>query len=268
MEEKELTTLLRSHDLKISSRMWRCPDENQLTAYVTGQALDRQKLERHLSDCKPCLQTIALLIREFDESESVPPALLVRARSLADNARTGKWNWGWAVATASACLLIVASIFLWQLWSAKTPRSTTELVAKKIEPPLSKAIPVNANTSQPVQPTRVEKPKVKESQTPVVRGVEVGPKVNVIFPREGSTVRLTVQTLRWLPVADATFYEVKLVTPDGASVTAQSTNDTELLLPANTLKPGSTYYVTVVAHLGGNRTVRSAPVKFRVAEAR
>jgi hypothetical protein len=39
-------------------------------------------------------------------------------------------------------------------------------------------------------------------------------------------------------------------------------------LAPDLLKPGSKYFVTVVAHLSGNRTIKSDLVKFRVEEAR
>src|ERR1043165_8718002 len=104
MDEKELTTLLRSQDFKQSSRTWRCPDENQLAAYVNGQSLDRQKLERHLADCKHCRETASFLLNQFDPDESVPAAVLVRARRLGENARPVKWIWGWAAAGAAACV--------------------------------------------------------------------------------------------------------------------------------------------------------------------
>ena len=267
MDEKELTTLLTVNDLKQSNRTWRCPDENQLAAYVNGQSLERQKLERHLADCKPCLETIAFLLKQFDEVEAVPANVLARVRSLGENVRRSKWSWGWTVSAATACVLIVASIVLWQLWSAKTEKPSTEFVAQVQEPPVSKAVPANANSSAPVALPHVEKPKVRETQTSAVRGVESS-KLTLIFPRAGALVHLPLQALRWLPVPDATFYEVKIVTEDGAAVATQSTNNTELHLPADALKGGSKYFVTVVAHLSGNRTVRSELVKFRVAEER
>jgi hypothetical protein len=269
MEEKELTTLLRSDDFKQSSRTWRCPDENQLAAYVNGQPVDRRKLEKHLADCKACLETTTLLVAEFAGSQSVPPALVARARSLGDNVRAVRWNWGWTAAAATACVLIVLSIVFWQVRSAKAPSPASDLIAQRNQSPSSTTEPaVNINSYPATSSPPALKPKAKEVQTPAVRGTNAGQKVNVMFPREGSTVRLPVQTIRWLAVPDAAFYEVKVVTEDGAAVTAPSTSNTELLLPFDALKPGSTYYVTVVAHLSGNRTIRSEPVKFRVAESR
>jgi hypothetical protein len=269
MEETELTTLLGSHDLKQSSRTWRCPDENELAAYVNGQPMDRQKLERHLADCKPCRQTTALLVAHFDPNEAIPPAVLARARSLGGSAHTVKWNWGWTVAAATACLLIVASVVLWKFWSVKTVRPSTELVAKVTEAPLpGKESVATVNPSAPVQAPHVEKPKPGGTQAPLVRGSESGPKLTLVFPREGSLVHLPLQTLRWLPVPDATFYEIKIVTEDGAAVVTQTTNNPELLLATDTLRPGSKYFVTVIAHLVGNRTIRSGLVKFRTAEVR
>src|SRR6185295_12964146 len=170
MDEKELTTLLASNDLKQSSRTWRCPDENQLAAYVNGQSPDPKKLEKHLADCRPCLETTAFLLEQFDEVEVVPANVLARARSLGENARSVKWSWGWTVAAATACLLIVAAIVLWQLWSATKKRPSTEFVAQVQEPPVSKGEQANANSSAPVVLPHTEKPKVREPQTPVVRG--------------------------------------------------------------------------------------------------
>src|SRR5262249_29670041 len=149
--------------------------------------------------------------------------------------RTVKWNWGWAAAGATACLLIIASISLWQSWSAKTPTPSTQLVAEVKEPPVSgKTAPTAANSSSPVT-ARIAKPKIRE--TPVVRGAEAGPKLILLYPREGATVRLPLQTLRWLPMPNATFYEVKVVTQDGDAVAMESTNNPELQLAADALKP-------------------------------
>ena len=266
MNEKDLTTLLGSNGLKQNRRTWRCPDENQLTDYVHGQSRNRRKLEKHLADCKACLETTTFLLTQFDDSELVPPGLLTRARTLGERQRANRWHWGWTAA-ATACVLIVAAIILWQSWSAKTPKPATDLVAQRSESPLpTTEPPANDNSFPSAVSPHVVKPKVKETQKPVVRGTSAGPKLLLIFPREGSTVRLPIQTVRWVPIPDATFYEVKVVTLDGAAVTAPTTNDTELLLPTDALTAGSTYYVTVVAHLSGNRTIRSEPVKFRVAE--
>ena len=267
MEEKDLTTLLRSPDLENSRRTWRCPGEHQLAAYVNGQYRDRQKLEKHLADCKACLETIALLVNEVEKEELVPPGVLARARGLADRPRVVGWNWGWTLATAaSACLLIVASVVLWQLRSAQTPIPSHDLVAQSNEPlPPIKELPSNSEAPSPSHP---ERPRVKESLVPTVRGNDAGTKLTMIFPREGSTVRVPLPALRWLPVSDATFYEVKIVTEDGAVVVTETTNDTTFQTTPDTLKIGSKYFVTVVAHLNGNRTIKSEPVKFRVAEAR
>ncbi|HEY3039914.1 MAG TPA: hypothetical protein VGJ66_14325 [Pyrinomonadaceae bacterium] len=94
MEEKELTRLLRSN-VDATKRGWRCPDDNQLAAYVNRQVAEpgRQKLEAHFASCKACLETLAFVAQAFDEPSaySVPAHLLARARSLADNKRPVVW---------------------------------------------------------------------------------------------------------------------------------------------------------------------------------
>jgi hypothetical protein len=71
--------------------------------------------------------------------------------------------------------------------------------------------------------------------------------------------------MRWKPVADATFYEVKIVSEDGSAVVTESTNNAELQVNKPALQAGHKYFVKIVAHLSGGRTVTSGPVSFRVA---
>lgn len=266
MSEKEITALLRSKT-GITKRGWRCPDDNQLAAYLNGQALQkRPRLEAHFANCKACLETLAFLSEMADQksTESVPPPLLVRARSLADEKPANGWRWRWAIATASACLLLVFTFAVWKVRSRQNQAPPSDLVTQHLEPPRSVEVPSPADyvMSRPENTPTIHSPKPNGNRPPVVRGENDQSKPNLIFPRNGAVVQSTNQ-IRWQPVVDASFYEIKVVSEDGSAVFTKQTSDTSCPLTENELHAGKKYFVTVVAHLNGGRIIKSELVSFR-----
>ncbi|HJX93768.1 MAG TPA: hypothetical protein VJ372_24945 [Pyrinomonadaceae bacterium] len=271
MSERELTTLLQSKKRGNPKRGWRCPDNNKLAAYVNGQlANERKSLETHFANCTACLETLSFLAQSVDEPlEAVPANLLARARSLGNKQPAVVWRWRWAMATAAACLLIVVLLAVWKSRVLDQPKPG-DMVAQQHQPERpSNQLPAVMQTPAP-QPTAalykpVQTPHPIESRVPVVRGSENQLKPTVVFPRDGAVVKVGQQPLRWKPVADATFYEVKIVSEDGSSVVTEITNNAELQVNKPALQAGHKYFVKIVAHLSGGRTVTSGPVSFRVA---
>ena len=267
MEEKELTRLLRSN-ADSTKRRWRCPDDNQLAAYVNRQVAEpgKQKLEAHFANCKACLETLAFVAHAFDEPSaySVPVHLLARARSLSDDRRPVVWRW--AFAAASACVLIIAALIVWNYRANRSVIPPDDLVAQQKQPErTSEPLPIGVTPSRPENSSPAPKPKPTEVRAPVVRGEEDQLKPTLISPRNGSVIKLAQQSLRWQSVAGVSFYEIKVVTENGGSVVNERTNNTEIQLNTAQLQVGGKYYVTVVAHLSGDREARSEPVSFRVA---
>jgi hypothetical protein len=271
MSERELTALLRSKKRGNSKRGWRCPDDNKLAAYVNGQlANERKSFEAHFANCTTCLETLSFLAQSVDEPlEAVPANLLARARSLGDKKPVVVWRWRWAMATAAACVLIFALLAVWRS-RVQDQSKPTDLVALQRQPERPNAqLPSVVQTPAP-QPTAaldkpVQPPHPTESRAPVVRGSEDQLKPTVVFPQDGTVVKLGQQPLRWKLVADASFYEVKIVSEDGSAVVTESTNNAEFQIDKPALQPGHKYFVKIVAHLTGGRTVTSGPVSFRVA---
>ena len=265
MSEKELTTLLRSQIRRNTKRGWRCPDNNQLAAYLNGQSdQKRSTLEAHFADCKSCLETLAFLTRTVDEPalESVPSHLISKARSLAVKKPITTWRWAFAAATA--CLLLVFSIAVWKIRSVQNQTPPTDLIAQKTEPPRPVEIAsptTKPSRNEPIPP--VQKPKPTEGRAPLVRGENDQLKPTLISPREGSVLRSAQQPIRWQPVADASFYEVSVVSEDGSPVFTERTSNTEFQMKG--LPDGGKFFVRVVAHLSGGRTVRSDLVGFRLS---
>jgi len=260
MDVNELAALL--HSKSAVRRSWRCPDENQLAAYVQKQLSTekRRHLELHLADCTSCLQTIAFLATEDESTFLVPSQLVASARALVSRKSSSFWGWRWALATTAACLLVIGAFIIWKTRVQPPPKPPVDFVAQNTEPTQPGVIP----TVTPRTETRsgIQKPKPTEPHAATVRGSSNNLQPTLILPLDGSVIR-GLQRIRWSAVPDASSYEVKVVTEDGSPVLTQSTNETKLELKTATLAPGK-YFVKVVAHLAGDRSVRSNSVSFRV----
>jgi hypothetical protein len=89
----------------------------------------------------------------------------------------------------------------------------------------------------------------------------------VILPRDGATLRRSELKFRWQPLADAEFYEIRVVTAEGDLVFEGKTEDTNLGIGNDVqLEAGAKYFVSVRAYLRQGKTAKSNIVSFRISE--
>jgi hypothetical protein len=273
MDEKDLQQLLHGRRNQVLRRGWRCPDEAKIAAYV-GHQLEgpvRQTMETHLADCDYCLEQVSFLAQSADWTnfDALPPQLLSRARNLVPrrSASVTTWGWRWAVpAVAAACLVLLialVAIFLRSRQGADV--SSGPLVAQQHQPEIV-TIPEMKPTVP--APTRlVPKPKSAEPSAPTLRSGARDLMPTLVTPRNGETVQRNKLQFRWESLADAEFYEIRVVTAEGDSVFETKTEDVHLELGREVqLQAGAKYFVSVRAHLRQGKTVKSSIVSFRVLE--
>lgn len=277
MEDPEIKKLLQAQTGRGERRGWSCPDEILLASYVAhglGHS-DRNTIEAHIADCNFCLHQVAFLTQSatWQDSEQVPPDLLAEARKLVRVKRDkdNNWGWRWAAATAAfaGIILIVGGIVLQRrsLHSELAPDKA--LVAQASPEPMhSPRLTVGPGPSDAESTPALKVPKVKSPEPPEVRSTtaeELLPKL--ISPRNGGVVRRSDLTFRWAPVADATFYDVRITSAAGDVVFEKQTEDTELKPgSAAPLLSGTKYFATIRAHLPLGRAVKSGVVSFRLTE--
>jgi len=274
MDEKEIKRLLHVRSGQGGRRGWRCPDENQLAAYAAQRlnGLARNSVEAHIADCDFCLGQVAFLAQspDWENPVDVPASLLSGARSLLGRKPShANWGWRWAFTTAAvACFAILFVVFALQLRRQQSV-SVGPLVAQHdpqpiTSPPVTVASP--SLRSEPSQP--VQTPKMKPSQTPVVRSKPTGDLVPaLIFPRDGAFVRRSDLEFRWVPVADAVFYEVWITTAEGDLAVERKTEVSSLKLDSSVpLSPGTKYFISVRAHLRDGQTAKSSILSFRLSD--
>ncbi len=272
MDEKEIRKLLQS-ERRPRRRGWRCPDDNQLAAYISGRFDEskRKAFETHAANCDSCISAIGFLAlsAEWPAFNEVPAHLLSRARNLISAKPPATWRWRWAMATAATAsvVLIVAFIALRFRAEQMPAPPSGPLVAQQHQPdvPVVQATPT---IQLPVPaPTRsVQKPKSTEVPAPSLRGGAEELKPIVVLPRDGAVLRRDQLQFRWKPMADAAFYEVNVVTEEGGLIFKDETSEAQLRLDDNAqLQPGAKYFVTVVAHMREGRTAKSNIVSFRLA---
>ena len=267
MDERELTNLLRT-DENPGERGSRCPDSNQLAAYVNKQLSPEKKerLEKHFADCRACLEALAFLTTEMEEPGLVPPQLLVRARALARRPEPSPvWRWGWALAATTACLLFFVAFIFWTSRSTQTPNNLVAQVNDTSTASQSPTPAIEVSSRETATPS--PKSRLSKSNIPLVRGANDTLKPVLVLPKDGATLRVGDQTLQWKAIPDTDFYELKIVTEDGRPVLAERTNQTHYLVAGSLLQSGTKYFVRVDAHLNGGRSVRSELVTFKVSSA-
>ena len=277
MEDPEIKKLLQAQSSHAERRGWSCPDEIRLAAYVAQDlsSSERNSVEAHLADCDFCLDQVAFLTQSaaWHNGEEVPSDLLAEARKLVISKprRVINWGWRWAAGSAAfACLIVLVVVAVQRSARDSVTGPSENLVAQQI--PSETVVPpgiVPERTPLRAEPTQSNRAlKSKPAQLPDVRGTtaeELLPKL--ISPRNGGVVRADDLEVRWTPVTEAIFYDVRITSAAGDVVFEKQTEDTALKLGSATpLIPGTKYFVTVRAHLRLGKTVKSSVVSFRLAE--
>ena len=236
MDPDHLTALLAEAASKRPARPTACPDEVWIAGYVDGglDAAGRQELECHLADCGHCLALVGLLSRERSASpaETVPRQTLAQAGGRAMKAST--WRWHRVPQWAAAAALVLAVPLLLQL--GRSPDAGLEGQGRP-EPPATRALGPEADVLQ------------------------------VLAPQSGAAVDPQRAQFRWTAVAGSPYYDVRVVTDDGAVVARERVAGTDWQLPEQVrLQPGAEYFVHIDAYPTGDKAVSSDHIPFRVSD--
>lgn len=231
-----MTSLLAEGAAERPGRSPACPDESRIAGYVDGGLDDaaRQELELHLADCGHCLALVGLLSRERHAStaEPVPAQVLVQAR--ARQMRAPERRWQFAPQWAAAAALVLAVPLLLQL--GRSPDAGLEGQGRPVQP-------VTRTFASPAD------------------------ALQVLAPRAGTTLDPERVQFRWTAVAGSPYYDVRIVTDDGAVVVRERVTGTAWQLPEQLqLQPGAEYFVHVDAYPSGDKAVSSDHIPFRVSD--
>ena len=233
---------LRTHHL-------RCPDEQDLAAYVDQQLIgaERERVESHLAKCDSCLQQVGFLVRHaHGVATSVPPRFLAGAKQLETAAqRNSAVTWRWAGVAAVIAVVAISA----ELWREAHLNHADER-------------PVSVATAQRRQAPGIPSTPNSEAETSVRSGSPGVSLPVVLFPRPGATVPASDFIIRWEPVANAVAYEVLVVTADGSLVWRQRVREASVRPATQILRPGRKYFVWVRALLPDGETRLSTAVSF------
>ncbi|HEV2352509.1 MAG TPA: zf-HC2 domain-containing protein [Terriglobia bacterium] len=255
MDKNNLIQFFKFRMTKFDQRPWGCLDESQIAAYADHQYAGREKerMEAHLADCDDCLDQVTFVVRSRNSElqESVPDALLLRAKRLAKAKPEGSTVWVWgkiAAATAVACLAVVTVISLRQ--------STT----------VTPVTPIQNPVIRPAQTPTQAVPAARVQRHPAIRGSQKSVFAPTVVSSLGGNGTLAGGIeIRWQPVSGAMDYEVMVLTPEGDQVWKKRTTEASIQLPrAVSLKAGQKYFVTIRAYLTEGKSVQSAPMAFTV----
>ena len=236
MNPDRLTSLLAAGAAAPPEQCPGCPDEHQIGGYVDGRldAVAREQLQVHLADCPACLALVGMLCRERKSTaiEPVPPDLIERARTVV--APKPHRTWRPAPQWAAAAAIVLAVPLLVQL---------------------------GRNLDRGAEGQGSPEPTATRAFAPKAEGLQV------LVPETGSAVDARRMQFRWTEVAGSPYYDVRIVTDDGAVVARERVAGTTWQPPAQLrLQPGAEYFVHVDAYPSGDKAVSSDHVPFRVSD--
>lgn len=259
MIEKRLGRLLRASRGRKGEPGRHCLSEETISLFAEGKVDDRARMgiEKHLAGCAFCREQIGSLVRPAEEigRETVPAALLERARDLVPpSSPTTIWAYQWA---AAAAVFLVTAAVVWQVWVPLEP-IPAPLAPRTAPAPAPRATP---SPSVAVPPAPTPSPGRTVRSAPVRATTP-----EIIFPLEGAELRQGNVRFHWRDVPTRVFYEVQVVSDEGALVWESRTESNRVALPPDVgLQPGTVYFVWVRADLQDGKTIKSTAVRFQVA---
>ena len=249
MADEDLRSILRGkNDRGLPSRRWSCPEDDVLAVYTDGalRGIGKKWIEFHLSGCARCRLIVAEAVKAQRELDlpSPPAELRWKAIGFAEPrpART-RWVWLPAGALAVVAVLVAGSVVLHK------PESLM------IQSPPSPSAPIIAKSEPPAVPRTVVHDLVRKSTS-------TEPLLRIVSPRPKSVVSRDQLKFGWKSIAQASDYEVRVVTSDGDLVWQGQTEKTDLQVPRDVVVRDGSYFVWITAYLTDGRLAKSAPLRF------
>jgi hypothetical protein len=242
MDDHKHIELLTLQAAELTERTPFCPEDQQVAEYFEEQLpeAERDRLERHLADCRFCLARLGMVQRleQSPTAPRIPEDVLATAKSMRQaTVLRSKQVPAWA----AAAVLVVAVGILWQLFPVRE--------------------------IGPVELPRIHKaePSSDLRETRSVDAGAMGPRF--LSPREGLGIISDASIFRWTAVPSSLYYEVRVVSDAGDLLWRERVEGTEWRLPAGlALTPGLDYFVRVDAYLTDAKTLQSGYLLFRPGE--
>jgi len=207
-----------------------CPDDYLLGSYMEGGLSERDHIqfESHLADCTYCIERVGILGRAGESGviNVEPKQPGTQSGKLPSPRRYSRW--------ATAALVVLTVGFM-------ANRMTTDGVS---------SIP-----TEPEQPSFVSERAIGQ----------VSPFPEILYPQEGGLVDLQSLVFKWKEVPGSLYYDIRVVSDDGAQIARQRVWGTQWPLPPEAqLQMGAEYFVRVDAYVSEGKTVSSEHTLFTV----
>jgi hypothetical protein len=245
MDEQELIQIIDGQGKRIARRRWNCPSDSKIASYLEHrlEAKDKSRVEAHLANCDFCLGAVAALVRQQRASEpvEVTAPLLRKAIDLVPLKTVWTLSWKWLLAPALASVVLITALL------QRSPQP--ERFGRSVP-----ASAVEAERSAEEIPQTSSRPPEKQY---VRKKVAIAPGLQLVEPKLNSAWQKEALRFRWRSVANATYYEVRVVNSEGDLVWHGQESDLSTRFPPDLpLRPGK-YFVWVRAYLNDGRTIKS-----------
>ena len=245
MDQSELIRTIYRRINRAARRGFNCPTDSQIAGYLEHglEQKEKSRFEAHLADCEFCLSAVGSLVRQqrLPVTVELPVHLHQKAIDIVPVKAGWRVPWKWLLVPALAGLIIMVFI------RHRSPQPETLMSSAPIAT-------VGANQS-PKSIPRVP-PQIPEKQY-VRKSATRRADLQLLEPGPNSVRRMQAVRFRWTPIANAIYYEVRMVNSEGNVMwRGQESTPTAQLPPNLSLQPAK-YFVWVTAYLNDGRTVES-----------
>ena len=245
MDEHELIRIIDGPGKKTARRRWNCPSDSQIAGYLEHSLERKEKLrfQAHLADCDFCISAVSTLVRQQRASEpaQVPIHLYRDAIDIVPVNAGWRMPWKWLLVPALAALVIIAII--WRrspqperlVASAPLPAVAAERLPQAIP-----QVPLGTPEKQYVRKLATRRSALQ-----------------LLEPAPDSVWEKQQVRFSWRPVANATYYEIRVVNSEGDVMWRGQESETTVQFPGNLSLQSGKYFVWVRAYLDDGRTIKS-----------
>ncbi|MDH4001568.1 MAG: zf-HC2 domain-containing protein [Xanthomonadales bacterium] len=231
MDKYKHTDPLVLQSAELTERTPFCPQDQAIAEYFDGQVLEaeRQKLERHLADCRYCQARIGMLHRQHNDPQATPASedAIATAKSLARTPSSQRIRW--APAWAMAAVVLLGVLFIAVKEPVKAPAIAPETRQLR-------------NIDRPVS------------------GLEV------ILPGRDQVLSMG-SPIRWTEFPEGSHYTVFVLSDAGDVLWTEHLQDNEWAVQNEMkLDPNGDFFFRVEAELPNGETITSKHLAFRVME--
>ena len=257
-----------------------CPDEIDLVQFLEVGRERSTEIKDHVAGCVHCLEQIGAVLSAENQAlsgvsedlrdvvEKAKELVPERGADLVEEPTTTIFGWRWALASGALAVVLIVPLLV--LLRNSPPPDPSQTVTSPPSSGTQENATANNKEGESVQLARnletAQSGDAGGDPSTQVRSTSNGNMMpNILAPVEGAELPRADLVIQWVPLKDATQYEVTLLNDAGDVVWETRVEGLSASVPDSvSLIDGERYFVWVSALVDDRQPVRSPSVAFTI----